>query len=410
VLEILICSLLTIFPDYMIRRYVQDRRIGRDITIFSVWFELRWGIVSCLMLTITLITVIFYNHPSTSNVTAYFRTVGIIPEAGGRVAEIFAGPGAELKQGDRIFRLDSSAQEAAVETSRRKIAEVDAAMELAKSEITAAIGQMQQAQGALKQATDELATKRELNLRNADIVARRDIERLETESALRQGAVVNAAASRLAAETKISSLLPAQKASAEAALQQAQVGLDKTIIYASLAGRLEQFSLRVGDIVNPYMRPAGILVPTGAGQRSLIAGFDQISAQVLKVGMIAEASCISNPMEIIPLVVTQIQGSIAAGQIRGGDQLLDAQQVVQPGTVTVLLEPLYKGGLKGVVPGSSCVANAYSNNHDRLQSSDIGIGTRVFLHAVDAMAVVHAAMLRIQAMLMPVKLLVLSGH
>ncbi len=46
-LELLLCSLLTIFPDYLYRRYVQDKRIGRDITLFSVWFELRWGITAC---------------------------------------------------------------------------------------------------------------------------------------------------------------------------------------------------------------------------------------------------------------------------------------------------------------------------------------------------------------------------
>ena len=51
-LELLVCSLLTIFPNYLFRRYVQGRRIGREITLYSVWFELRWGIVSCLLLTI----------------------------------------------------------------------------------------------------------------------------------------------------------------------------------------------------------------------------------------------------------------------------------------------------------------------------------------------------------------------
>jgi hypothetical protein len=65
-LELLLCSLLTILPDYLFRRYRQGKRIGKEITLFSVWFELRWGIVSCLMLTIGLITVIFYYHPSTT--------------------------------------------------------------------------------------------------------------------------------------------------------------------------------------------------------------------------------------------------------------------------------------------------------------------------------------------------------
>src|SRR4051794_28174942 len=90
-LELMFCSLLTIVPDYLYRRYVQGRRIGKEITFFSAWFELRWGITSCVILAICLITVIFYNHPSTTSATLYFRTVPILPETNGRVAEIFIG-------------------------------------------------------------------------------------------------------------------------------------------------------------------------------------------------------------------------------------------------------------------------------------------------------------------------------
>src|SRR5436309_7092503 len=158
-LELLLCSLLTILPDYLIRRYVQGRRLGKEITFYSVWFELRWGITACLMLTIGLITVVFYNHPSTSNVTLFFRTVPIVPETNGRVAEIYVGLRDKVKKGQPIFRLDSSKQEAAVETARRKIAEIDASMLMAQADIVAAEGQIQQAQGTYQQALDELNTK-----------------------------------------------------------------------------------------------------------------------------------------------------------------------------------------------------------------------------------------------------------
>src|SRR3954468_6800090 len=90
-LELLFCSLLTIVPDYLYRRYVQGKRFGKEITLYSVWFELRWGITGCLILTVCLITVIFYNHPSTSNVTLFFRTVPIVAETNGRVAEVLVG-------------------------------------------------------------------------------------------------------------------------------------------------------------------------------------------------------------------------------------------------------------------------------------------------------------------------------
>ena len=47
----------------------------------------------------------------------------------------------------------------------------------------------------------------------------------------------------------------------------------------------------------------------------------------MKVGMVAEATCISKPWVIIPLVVTNVQNYIAAGQFRGGEQLLEAQHL-----------------------------------------------------------------------------------
>jgi multidrug resistance efflux pump len=409
-LELLLCSLVTILPDYLYRRYVQGKRFGKEITLYSVWFELRWGITACLMLTVGLITVIFYNHPSTSNVTLFFRTVPIVPETNGRVAEVFVGFTGPITKGAPIFRLDSSRQEAAVETARRKIAEVEAELVMAPFDIVKSEGQIQEAKGAYQQALDELETKQELQRRNPGIVARRDIEKLEVAVEGRKGAVASATAAKDAAETRISTLLPAEKASAEAALAQAEVDLQKTVVRAGVSGRVEQFALRVGDIVNPLMRPAGILIPEGAGQQSLQAGFGQIEAQIMRVGMIAEVTCVSKPFTIVPMVVTDVQDYIAAGQFRGGEQLIDLQQVTRPGTLLAFLEPLYKGGLDGVTPGSSCIANAYSSNHDVIAAKDTGAMRRVVLHTVDALGLVHALILRLQALVLPFKTLVFSGH
>jgi multidrug resistance efflux pump len=410
VLEILLCSLLTILPDYLFRRYYQNKRIGKEITLYSVWFELRWGITGCLILAVCLIMVIFYNHPSTTNVTLFFRTLPVLPETSGRVAEVYVGFTGPIEKGAPIFRLDSSQQEAAAETARRKIAEVDADTALAQVDILKADGQIQETNSSLQQAVDELETKRELQRRNPGIVAARDIEKLEQAVAGRQGSVTSATAAKQSAMEKVSSVLPSQRASAEAALAQAQVELSKLVVRAGVKGQLEQFTLRVGEIVNPFMRPAGILIPEEAGKQGLQAGFDQIEAQIMKVGMTAEVTCVSKPFTVIPMVVTNVQDYIAAGQFRGGEQLVDAQQVRQPGTLLVFLEPLYKGGLDGVTPGSSCIANAYSSNHDVIASKDTGFVQGVALHVVDALGLVHALILRLQALLLPFKVLVFSGH
>lgn len=409
-LELMLCSLLTIVPDYLYRRYVQGKRIGKEITFYSVWFELRWGITACLILTVSLITVIFYNHPSTTNVTLFFRTVPILPETNGRVAEIYVGISDKVAQGAPIFRLDSSKQEAAVEVARRKIAETDAEMVVAKTDIAKAEGQIQEANSQHQQTLDELETKRELQRRNPGNVAFREIERLEVRAQGQLGSIDAATAARQNAEERLSTFLPATKASAEAQLQQAEVELEKTVVRAGVSGRVEQFVLRVGDIVNPLMRPAGVLIPEGAGRRTLQAGFGQIEAQIMKAGMIAEVTCVSKPFTVIPMVVIDVQDYIAAGQFRGGEQLIDVQNVTRPGTLLAHLEPLYQGGIDDVTPGSSCIANAYSNNHDTIVAKDTGVIRGAVLHVVDALALVHALILRLQALVLPFKTLVFSGH
>ena len=308
-IELFLCSIVTIFPDFLIRRFVQGKKLGREITIYSVWFELRYGITACLVLTVCLFTLILYFHPSTSSAVSFYRTVPVLPEGGGRVDEVYVGLRDNVKAGQPIFKLDSSEQEAAVQTAEKRQAEVDAAIELAKTELVVSDARIQEAQSAYQQAMDELNTKTELQRRNSPSVAQREIEKLQNLVAGREAAVAAAIASKETITAQISTVLPAQKESAAAALHQAKVELDKTTVRAGIDGIIEQFTLRKGDVVNPMLRPAGVLVPADAGRWGLIAGFNQIEAQVMKAGMVAEVTCISKPMTIIPMIVTSVQRS-----------------------------------------------------------------------------------------------------
>ena len=104
-LELLLCSLLTILPDYLYRRYAQGKRFGHEITLFSVWFELRWGIVTCLMLTIGLITTVFYFHPS------HFVRHVLLPDGSHRPGDVWARCRnlRQAKLGNRKRRTDLQA-------------------------------------------------------------------------------------------------------------------------------------------------------------------------------------------------------------------------------------------------------------------------------------------------------------
>jgi len=411
VLELILSSMVTLLPDYLFRRYVQGKKIGRDITFLNMWYELRYGITSCVILTVIVITIIFYYHPLTTNVASIFRTVSILPESliSGRVAAVYVKLNDKVEAGAPLFKLDSSRQEASLESARRKVAEVDASIVVAKSQLVTADGQIQQAESAYKQAVDALATRVELQKGNASTVSAREVERLRNAVDSAKGGVAAANAGKATLEEQIGSLLPAQKASAEAELQEAEVALDKTTVRAGVAGTVAQFALRPGDVVNPLLRTAGILIPADAGGDAMAAGFSQLAGQVLKVGMAGEISCSSKPFTIIPVVITQIQDAIAAGQFRPTDQLIDVAQIPD-GTITAFMQPIYPGQLAGIPPGSSCVAVAYTDNHDRYANEDLSGPAYLFLHAVDTMAVLKAALLRVSVLLLPVQSLVLKGH
>jgi multidrug resistance efflux pump len=408
-LELLLCSMLTILPDFLYRRYVQGRRLGHEITLFTVWYELRWGITLCLLLTLSLITTIFYFHPSTKAAVSVFRTVTILPETNGRVAETFVELAQRVEKGQPLFRLDSTLQEAAVETARRKVAEIEAAMVTAKSRLTEAEARITQARGGLQQFSDELARRAEIQRRSPGSVAEADVERVRVQVQTAQAALDAVIASRDTIVAELEFQLPAQKASADAALHEARVSLAKTLVVAGTDGLVQQFALRPGDVVNPMLRPAGILVPDRKFT-ALLAGFGQVEAQVLKPGMIGEVACIAKPWQIIPMVVTEVQDVIASGQVKPTDTLVDIQQLARPGTISVIMEPLYAGQLDDLPQGGSCIANVYTNSHEALQDPSIGALKSFGLHAIDTVGLVHALILRMQALLLPIQTLVFGGH
>ena len=412
-LELILCSLVTVLPDYLFRRYREGKRWGDQITFFTMWYELRWGITACLILTVSFITVVFYYHPSTTNAGPYFRTIPLLPEGGGRVEEVFVNNGETVGTGDPLFSLLDSSQVAAVNVAESQLDQLTSAVAQAEVQLEAANATLVQAESALAQSENELSKKKELSSRGQQLVSKIEIERLENTVAQRKGGVQAAQANVAGVKTQISDVLPAQRQSALRQLEQAQVALDKTIVYAGVDGQVAQFFLQRGDYVNPILRPAGVLIPSDgpeSGRFQIAAGFNQLSAQVIKPGTITEVVCLSKPFTVIPMIVTRVQPVVSAGQLKPSDVLLDAQQRARPGTLTVVMEPLYEGGLSDVMPGSKCIANAYTSNHELLEEGDLGFGETLFLHMVDTVGVIHAIILRMQALLMPVQMLVFGGH
>ena len=159
------------------------------------------------------------------------------------------------------------------------------------------------------------------------------------------------------------------------------------------------------------LRPAGILVPDRRVDRPRQAGFGQIEAQVIKVGMIGEVTCMAIPFTVIPVVVTEVQ-SVDRRRPDPADRPAASTSQASPGPARSppIMEPLFPGELDRLPPGSDCIANAYTSNHDALQDPrDRRRSTPSCCTPSTRSGLVHAMILRLQALLLPVRTLVLGG-
>ena len=221
-LELLLCSLLTILPDYLYRRYGQGKRIGQEITLL-------FGLVRA---------AVGHHRLPDAHGRADHRDLLlspldhqrhlVLPDRPDPARNERAGRGGlcrrQRRDQARARRSSGSTARSRRRPRRRRAARSPRSMRRwwwRGPTSLAAEGQIQEARSAYQQAVDELETKQELHRRNSGIVARREIEKLQVAVEGRQGSVDAATAAKQAAEAQISTLLPAEKASAEAALAQA---------------------------------------------------------------------------------------------------------------------------------------------------------------------------------------------
>jgi hypothetical protein len=127
---------------------------------------------------------------------------------------------------------------------------------------------------------------------------------------------------------------------------------------------------------------------------------------VVKVGMITEVTCASKPLTVIPMVVTEVQGAIASGQLRPTDQLIDIQDRRRPGTIMAVLEPIYPGHADAIPPGSICAAVAYTSRAAEREAGQITGFSALVTATVDGMGIANALVIRGQALLLPIRILV----
>ena len=200
-------------------------------------------------------------------------------EQAGRIARLTVDEGAHVKQGDPIFTLESSEQEASVEAARARVQEADARLADVKAdlqrpdEIHVLEASLNEAKAMLQVATNNLDRARALFDKGwttkaalDDVIAQHD----------RNEAAVAEAEKRIIA-AKLpgrSDMIDAASANAEAArhaLAEAEKNLGKRQVASPAEGTVEEVYFRPGEVVNVGQAVIALLPPRNLKVRFFVA-------------------------------------------------------------------------------------------------------------------------------------------
>ena len=357
----------------------------------TVW-NMKTAVFLWLSLAFILFLTIFYSHPKSYTGLVPFRTVSVVSQTSGPVTDVAVANGQRVKKGDLLFKIENSSQKAALEQALTAFKSLDASEAKAKDGVKVAQANVTKAQASLAQLKQDLA--------NAETLLRKQVGRVNAVIKLRSAvkgakAVLAAAQAQLAlSQTELTDVLPAARKSAKATYDSAKVELAKTEVRAFSPGIVSQLALSVGSPTSRLiLSPAMVIIPDRIKNVPVrvVAGFSQVSKNIIHVGMPAEIACDSNSNiamknAVMAARVVGIQPAIAAGQVTPGGNLIELNSRIQRGSILVFFELVYKEHEPMLLDGSGCIVQTYTNNVE----GTVG-------HIIAATGIIKAFLLRIKA-------------
>lgn len=233
---------------------------------------------------------------STDNAFVQADTVSVSPQVTGYVAEVVVADNQRVEAGQVLARIDPSTFQARLDQAIANAQALDAAIKSVddKAALEQALIQQRQAGVASAQAD---AGRAHADLARYDALARQgwvSQQKVQTETAgaKQSEAAVASAQAALEAERRTASSLGsaraqtiAQAAAAHAAVAQAKLDLDRTVIRAPAAGVVGARTVRPGQLVQPGVVLMSV-VPLG--QSFVVANFKETQVARLRVGQPVE--------------------------------------------------------------------------------------------------------------------------
>jgi HlyD family secretion protein len=239
------------------------------------------ALLAGLVLTGVILVLTTYEANEDGALPGYMEAdlVLVGSEQGGRIAELAVEEGARVKQGDPIFTLESSEQEASVAEAKARVTEAEARLADAKAEvqrpdeIEVLEAALAQAQAMREQADNNLERARSLfgkgwitKAQLDDAVAQHDRNRAAVAEAEKR-----IAAAKLPGRSDMIDAAAANAEAARHALAEAEKSLGKREVLAPAGGTVEEVYFRPGEVVNAGQAVVSLLPPRNLKVRFFVA-------------------------------------------------------------------------------------------------------------------------------------------
>jgi multidrug resistance efflux pump len=285
----------------------------------------------------TLILLMNYNHPFTQYGSSVFNTTPIVSTVRGRVTEVYVEPNTPLKEGDVLFKIESTPFESEVVRLQAEVAAAEQAVFQLESSYKAATADTIAAEADRDKALREYE-RYEAGFKKGAFTAQQVDTRKQSYKA--SEATLDAAlaienSARLAFESEINGE-NTSVARLRAQLDTAEFNLEETTMRAPTDGLVAHLALRRGMMAVPLpLSPVMTFVHTDDGH--YIGAFRQNSTQRLKKGFEAEFVFRALPGKVFKGEVVEVIPAIAEGQFQAKGALVKSSDLVTSGRVLVKL-------------------------------------------------------------------------
>ena len=275
-----------------------------------------------VILLVSMLLFMNYNHPHTKLATQYYISTPIIPNVRGKVIEVNpVKPNQLVKQGEVLFRIEPTPYQAEVDLRKAQLADAEQSVKSLNADYQASKAKVTESKLMITQRQKEFERYRQLLGSNS--VSRSDFDLREREYLVAKAThEANLAALEKAEGLYLSKIdgVNTAVAQAQAQLEQAQFDLDSTVVKAPADGFISQTLLREGMTANPLpLRP--VMTFTHQQDKQFVAAFRQNSLLRLNVGNEAELAFPAIPGKVFKAEVIGILPAIGEHELQANGTL-----------------------------------------------------------------------------------------